>query len=62
VRWQESVELLVREGASTFVEVGPGTVLGGLVKKIAKEATVLNVQDPASLERTVSVLGSQVAS
>ncbi|HEU0094319.1 MAG TPA: ACP S-malonyltransferase, partial [Vicinamibacteria bacterium] len=33
VRWQESVERLVREGVETFVEVGPGTVLSGLVKK-----------------------------
>jgi [acyl-carrier-protein] S-malonyltransferase len=56
VRWQQSVELLAREGVTTFVEVGPGTVLGGLVKKIAKDARVLNVQDPASLEATLSAL------
>jgi len=56
VRWQESVERLVREGASTFVEVGPGTVLGGLVKKIARDARVLNVQDPASLEQAAAAL------
>jgi [acyl-carrier-protein] S-malonyltransferase len=57
VRWQESVEILVREGASTFVEVGPGTVLGGLVKKIAKDVKVLSVQDPSSLEATLDALG-----
>jgi [acyl-carrier-protein] S-malonyltransferase len=56
VRWQQSVELLAREGVKTFVEVGPGTVLGGLVRKIAKDAKVLNVQDPASLEATLSAL------
>jgi len=56
VRWQESVEALVREGADAFVEVGPGTVLSGLVKKIAKGVRVLNVQDPASLEQTVAAL------
>jgi [acyl-carrier-protein] S-malonyltransferase len=57
VRWQESVELLTREGVGTFVEVGPGHVLGGLVKKIAKDATMLHVGDPASLEATLAALG-----
>jgi [acyl-carrier-protein] S-malonyltransferase len=56
VRWQESIELLVREGVTTFVEVGPGTVLSGLVKKIHRDARVLNVEDPASLEKTVAAL------
>jgi [acyl-carrier-protein] S-malonyltransferase len=59
VRWQESVELLAKEGVTTFVEVGPGTVLGGLVKKIAKGATVLNVDDPASLEATAAALAAK---
>jgi len=56
VRWQESVELLVREGVSTFVEIGPGTVLSGLVKKIHRDARVLNVEDPQSLEETAAAL------
>jgi [acyl-carrier-protein] S-malonyltransferase len=56
VRWQESVELLVREGVSTFVEIGPGTVLSGLVKKIHRDARVLNVEDPQSLEATAAAL------
>ena len=56
VRWQESVELLAREGVRTFVEVGPGTVLGGLVRKTVRDARVLSVEDPASLERTAAAL------
>ena len=56
VRWQESVELLAREGVRTFVEVGPGTVLGGLVRKTVPDARVLSVEDPASLERTAAAL------
>jgi [acyl-carrier-protein] S-malonyltransferase len=56
VRWQPSVELLVREGVDTFVELGPGTVLSGLVKKIDKGVRVLNVEDPASLEATAAAL------
>ena len=58
VRWQESVELLVREGVTTFVEVGPGTVLSGLVRKIARGARVLSVDSPESLEAAVAALGA----
>ena len=56
VRWQESIELLVREGVTTFVELGPGTVLSGLVRKIHRDARVLNVEDAASLEKTIAAL------
>jgi [acyl-carrier-protein] S-malonyltransferase len=58
VRWQESVALLGREGVTTFVEVGPGTVLSGLVRKIVKGARVLNVDSPDSLGETVAALGA----
>jgi len=60
VRWQESVERLVQEGVDTFVEVGPGNVLSGLVRKIAKQARVFGVEDPESLERTAAALASAV--
>ncbi|HEX8284347.1 MAG TPA: ACP S-malonyltransferase [Pyrinomonadaceae bacterium] len=49
VRWRESVELLTREGVDTFVEVGPGKVLTGLVRQTAPQARGLNVEDAASL-------------
>jgi [acyl-carrier-protein] S-malonyltransferase len=62
VRWQESVERLVAEGVTTFVEVGPGSVLGGLVKKIARGARTLNVDSPESLAATLEALaGGAVA-
>jgi [acyl-carrier-protein] S-malonyltransferase len=56
VRWQDAVERLVQEGVTTFVEVGPGTVLSGLVKKIAKGARVLSVDSPETLEATAGAL------
>jgi [acyl-carrier-protein] S-malonyltransferase len=57
VRWQESVERLLALGVTTFVEVGPGTVLSGLIKKTSKEARLLNVEDKASLQATLVALG-----
>lgn len=49
VRWRESVELLAREGAGTFVEVGRGKVLSGLVRQTAPQVQCLNVEDSTSL-------------
>jgi [acyl-carrier-protein] S-malonyltransferase len=56
VLWQGLVEQMLRDGFDTFVEVGPGAVLSGLVTKIAKGSRVLHVEDPESLQRTVSAL------
>ncbi|MHB8766055.1 MAG: ACP S-malonyltransferase [Deferrisomatales bacterium] len=50
VRWQDCVKTLVELGATRFLELGPGKVLSGLVRRIAPEAQVANVEDPASLE------------
>ena len=50
VRWDDVVKRLASEGVRTYVEVGPGTVLAGLVKKIDRDATVVSVEDPAGLE------------
>jgi len=56
VRWEEVVTRLVEEGAGTFVEVGPGKVLSGLIRRIAPEVRVLNVEDRASLDATLKAL------
>jgi [acyl-carrier-protein] S-malonyltransferase len=56
VLWQQSIELLVSQGVDTFVEIGPGGVLSGLVKRIAKGVRTLHVEDPASLASTVAAL------
>jgi [acyl-carrier-protein] S-malonyltransferase len=49
VRWEDVVNRLASEGVTTYVEVGPGTVLSGLVKKIHREATVLSFSCPDDL-------------
>jgi len=56
VLWEDVVRRLASEGVTTYVEVGPGTVLSGLVKKIQKEAIVVNIATPddlASVEAAV---------
>jgi [acyl-carrier-protein] S-malonyltransferase len=53
VRWEESVLKLYQAGVRIFIEVGPGKVLSGLIKKIVKDVTILNVENPASLENTL---------
>jgi [acyl-carrier-protein] S-malonyltransferase len=49
VRWEEVVQRLASEGVTTYVEVGPGTVLSGLVKKIHKDAHVTHFGSPGDL-------------
>jgi [acyl-carrier-protein] S-malonyltransferase len=45
VRWEQVVRRLIAEGATTFVELGPGTVLAGLIKKIDRGVQVMSVED-----------------
>lgn len=53
VEWEDCVAEIVKSGATTFVEVGPGKVLSAFTKKIAKEIDNLNVEDSSSLEKTL---------
>ncbi|ARP42176.1 [acyl-carrier-protein] S-malonyltransferase [Geobacillus thermodenitrificans] len=56
VRWEQSVRTLLALGVDTFLEIGPGKVLSGLVKKIDRNARIYAVNDLASLEATVAAL------
>jgi [acyl-carrier-protein] S-malonyltransferase len=56
VRWTACVQRLAAEGATAFVEVGPGRVLTALTKRIADGAKALSVEDPASLEKTLAAV------
>jgi [acyl-carrier-protein] S-malonyltransferase len=58
VRWEESIRYLLAEGFSRFIELGPGTALGGFMKRIDKNAQVLNVADVPSLEATAKALST----
>ena len=53
VRWEESMRALMDEGVNTFVEVGPGRVLTGLMRQIERSVASLNVEDEKSLAATL---------
>ena len=56
VRWENVVQRLASEGVTRYVEVGPGKVLSGLVKKIVPGATILNVEGPDDLAAIEALL------
>ena len=58
VRWEAVVRRLASEGVRTYVEVGPGTVLAGLVRKIDREARVASVEDPTGLDALAPVFSA----
>jgi [acyl-carrier-protein] S-malonyltransferase len=58
VRWEDVVTRLVAEGVQTFVELGPGTVLAGLIKKIDRRVSVISVGAPGDLDALEAVQGA----
>jgi [acyl-carrier-protein] S-malonyltransferase len=56
VKWEQSMHLLIAQGVRTFVEVGPGKVLSGLMRQIDRSRTCVNVADEASLNKTLEHL------
>ena len=51
MKWQQSVERMLADGVDRFVEIGPGKTLSGFVKKISRDAAVVNVERLADLEK-----------
>ena len=62
VRWSDCVRRLAAEGATAFVEVGPGRVLTGLVRRIVTDARGHSIEDPEGLERTLAAVSGAEAS
>jgi len=56
VRWQQTIENMIEQGVDTFIEVGPGNVLTGLLRRINRSAVGHNVDTPASIEAIVQAL------
>ncbi len=57
--WEDSIRVIADSGISTFIEVGPGRVLSGLIKRIEPGARILNVEDMKSLEKTLTELRTE---
>ena len=58
VKWEQCMRLLIQQGLETFVEIGPGKVLCGLMRQIDRSKTCLNVGDEASLTKALAHFGS----
>lgn len=56
VRWQQSVELMIRDGVDTFIEIGPGKTLSGFIKKIDKSVRTFNIETTENLEKVTEEL------
>ena len=59
VRWEESIRYLIADGFTRFIELGPGTALSGFMKRIDKNAQILNVADMPSLQETAKSLSTE---
>ena len=59
VRWEPCVRLLIAQGVETFLEVGPGKVLCGLLRQIDRSKSCWNVEDDASLQKAVNNLSAE---
>ncbi len=56
VLWEDTVNFLHQKGVEIFVEIGPGKVLSGLIKKTTKGATIVNCEDMASIKKALEIL------
>jgi len=54
VQWQRSIEYMVDNGVSTFIEIGPGKVLTGLIKRISRDVNILNIGDTESIKSSIN--------
>jgi [acyl-carrier-protein] S-malonyltransferase len=58
VQWVKSMQMLIASGVDVFIEVGPGKVLCGLMRQIERSQTCMNVEDEASLQKTISSIAA----
>ena len=55
VQWQRSIEYMVGDGVSTFIEIGPGQVLSGLIKRIDRDVKTISIDDAEAIKNLVNL-------
>lgn len=60
VRWQQSVENMIKQGVDTFVEIGPGKTLAGFMKRMNKEVRMINISSVEEMHQALELLGQKV--
>jgi [acyl-carrier-protein] S-malonyltransferase len=58
VQWVKSMQMLIASGVDAFIEVGPGKVLCGLMRQIDRSKSCMNIEDEASLQKTISAIAA----
>ena len=61
VRWQQSMERMLKDGADTFLEIGPGRTLSGFMRKISRDVQMLNIENLADYEKAVKTLKGEAS-
>ncbi len=61
VHWTQTIENMIKNGVDTFIEIGPGKVLSGLIRKINPEVKTFNISDVSSLNSTVETLKQELS-
>ncbi len=56
VQWQRSIEYMIDNGVSTFIEIGPGRVLSGLIKRINRDVKTINISDAEAINKLATIL------
>mgnify|MGYP000727224176 CR=1 FL=1 len=57
VRWEQSIEKMIADGADTFIEIGPGRTLCGFMRKINRNVKAINIAKVEDLEKVKEILG-----
>ncbi len=59
VRWQQSMERMLKDGVDTFIEIGPGKTLSGFMRKLSRDVKMMNIENIADFEKVTAIMGGE---